>query len=115
MSFLRKVYARYVLAESANENPIVEFHPAGQGSRSGSHEIWVTFPNGTKYVYVVDESYAREKHGKTWKQLEGYLKGRENERISKDGKEWKKEGASWIEKQTESKPKIIKNLKDFKK
>jgi len=92
MSFLRKVYARYVLAESANENPIVEFHP-----KSVSHEIWVTFPTGTQYVYAVDASYAHEKHGKTWEQLEDYLKGRETERVSKDGKRWKKEGDIWIE------------------
>lgn len=93
MSFLSKVIARYVLAESANESPIVEFHPAEKGSRS-SHEIWVTFPAGTKYVYAVDASY--EKHGKTWEQLERYLIGRESRRISKDGKEWKKEGDIWL-------------------
>jgi hypothetical protein len=77
----------------ANEKPSVEFHPA---EGSGSHEIWVTFPVGTKYVYAVDAAYAHEKHGKTWEQLEDYLKRRESRRISKDGKEWKKEGDSWI-------------------
>jgi hypothetical protein len=86
MSLMKKIKAQYILIESANENPSVEFHPA-EGSGS---QIWVTFPVGTKYVYAVDESYACEKHGETWEQLEGYLEGRENERVSKDGKRWKK-------------------------
>lgn len=85
MSLMKKIKAQYILIGSANENPSVEFHPA---EGNGSHEIWVTFPVGTKYVYAVDASYA---HGKTWEQLEDYLKGRETERVSKDGKRWKKD------------------------
>jgi hypothetical protein len=82
------------LIEESSESPILELHV---GSRSSGHEIWVTFPVGTRYVYAVEKSYAKGKHGNTWEQLKDYLIGRECQRIAKDGKTWKKESDVWVE------------------